>query len=81
MYVANPLNVICAYNATKTAKGEYDASVKEEESQPHTTGSVFQGLRADVNGCVSGQYEALFDILFDILTSGQHRFCAGVHCG
>lgn len=34
----------------KTAKDEYDASVKEDEKQPFATGSIFQGLRADLNG-------------------------------
>ncbi|PCH38307.1 hypothetical protein WOLCODRAFT_96891 [Wolfiporia cocos MD-104 SS10] len=33
-----------------TGKEEYDASKKEDEKQPGTTGSVFQGLRADIDG-------------------------------
>ncbi|KAL4253718.1 hypothetical protein ABKN59_003690 [Abortiporus biennis] len=33
-----------------TGKDEYDASRKEDESAPVNTGSIFQGLRADVDG-------------------------------
>ncbi|KAJ6495551.1 hypothetical protein C8R47DRAFT_1213045 [Mycena vitilis] len=33
-----------------TAKDEYDASKKEDEQQPFATGSIFQGLRADIDG-------------------------------
>ncbi|OBZ66504.1 hypothetical protein A0H81_13686 [Grifola frondosa] len=33
-----------------TGKDEYDASKKEDEKQPKATGSVFQGLRADLDG-------------------------------
>ncbi|GLB37239.1 putative protein of unknown function (DUF3684) [Lyophyllum shimeji] len=38
------------YELIYTAKDEYDASVKEDEQQPSTTGSIFQGLRADLDG-------------------------------
>jgi hypothetical protein len=34
----------------KTAKGEYDASLEEDARHPFATGTVFQGLRADLNG-------------------------------
>ncbi|TFK75311.1 hypothetical protein BDN72DRAFT_892280 [Pluteus cervinus] len=43
------------YELIYTAKDEYDASVKEDESQPHSTGSVFQGLRADLEGVGSAK--------------------------
>ncbi|KZT11459.1 uncharacterized protein LAESUDRAFT_720694 [Laetiporus sulphureus 93-53] len=33
-----------------TGKDEYDASKEEDEEQPEITGSVFQGLRADLDG-------------------------------
>ncbi|KDQ54066.1 hypothetical protein JAAARDRAFT_409896 [Jaapia argillacea MUCL 33604] len=33
-----------------TGKAEYDESVKEDEKYPYATGSVFQGLRADLEG-------------------------------
>ena len=39
----------------KTAKDEYDASIKEDEKQPFATGSVFQGLRADLDGSGSAR--------------------------
>ncbi len=33
-------------------KDEYDSSIKAEEDAAHGTGSVFQGLRADLEGFV-----------------------------
>jgi hypothetical protein len=42
-------------NDFKTAKDEYDASIKEDEKQPFSTGSVFQGLRADLDGSGSAR--------------------------
>ncbi|PPQ89567.1 hypothetical protein CVT25_012239 [Psilocybe cyanescens] len=33
-----------------TAKDEYDSSLEEEAKQPEATGSIFQGLRADLDG-------------------------------
>ncbi|KAF5386054.1 hypothetical protein D9615_002424 [Tricholomella constricta] len=38
------------YELIYTAKDEYDASKKEDEQQPSATGSIFQGLRADLDG-------------------------------
>ncbi|RDB24786.1 hypothetical protein Hypma_008085 [Hypsizygus marmoreus] len=38
------------YELIYTAKDEYDASKKEDEQQPFATGSIFQGLRADLDG-------------------------------
>ncbi|KAI0646791.1 hypothetical protein C8Q79DRAFT_956470 [Trametes meyenii] len=38
------------YELIYTGKAEYDASKSEDEKQGRTTGSVFQGLRADVDG-------------------------------
>jgi hypothetical protein len=38
------------YELIYTGKDEYDASRKEDETQTQTTGSVFQGLRADLEG-------------------------------
>lgn len=38
------------YELIYTAKDEYDASIKEDEQQPSATGSIFQGLRADLDG-------------------------------
>ncbi|TFY51778.1 hypothetical protein EVJ58_g10387 [Rhodofomes roseus] len=37
-----------------TGKDEYDASKKDDEKQPEKTGSVFQGLRADIEGQTTG---------------------------
>ncbi|KAJ7188459.1 hypothetical protein C8R46DRAFT_1171527 [Mycena filopes] len=38
------------YELIYTAKDEYDASKNEDEQQPFATGSIFQGLRADIEG-------------------------------
>jgi hypothetical protein len=38
---------------SQTGKDEYDASVKAEEKAAYAIGSVFQGLRADLEGFVS----------------------------
>jgi hypothetical protein len=40
------------YELIYTAKDEYDASKKEDEQQSFATGSIFQGLRADIEGFV-----------------------------
>ncbi|KAJ7039263.1 hypothetical protein C8F04DRAFT_1087709 [Mycena alexandri] len=45
----NPPNKV-KYELIYTAKDEYDASKKEDEQQPFATGSIFQGLRADIEG-------------------------------
>ncbi|KAG6878539.1 hypothetical protein C0993_004437 [Termitomyces sp. T159_Od127] len=45
----NPPNRL-KYELIYTAKDEYDASKREEEQQPAATGSIFQGLRADLEG-------------------------------
>ena len=37
----------------QTGKSEYDASVQEDDELKTGAGSVFQGLRADLEGCVS----------------------------
>ena len=34
----------------QTGKNEYDASKSEDAKHGRTTGSVFQGLRADIDG-------------------------------
>ncbi|KAH7929282.1 hypothetical protein BV22DRAFT_1081369, partial [Leucogyrophana mollusca] len=39
-----------SYSLIYTGKDEYDNSVLEEKKQPLSSGSVFQGLRADLNG-------------------------------
>ncbi|EIN13823.1 hypothetical protein PUNSTDRAFT_117488 [Punctularia strigosozonata HHB-11173 SS5] len=38
------------YELIYTGKDEYDASKKEDDAQTQTSGSVFQGLRADLEG-------------------------------
>ncbi|KAN0125288.1 Protein of unknown function (DUF3684) domain containing protein [Lactarius tabidus] len=43
------------YELIYTGKDEYDASVKAEERTAYTTGSVFQGLRADLEGTGSAR--------------------------
>ncbi|KAJ7078918.1 hypothetical protein B0H15DRAFT_859732 [Mycena belliarum] len=43
------------YQLIYTAKDEYDASKKEDEQQPFATGSIFQGLRADIEGAGSAR--------------------------
>ncbi|KAG6862294.1 hypothetical protein C0995_015991 [Termitomyces sp. Mi166 len=45
----NPPNKL-KYELIYTAKDEYDASKREEEQQPAAMGSIFQGLRADLEG-------------------------------
>lgn len=39
-----------AYKLIYTAKDEYDASLKEDECNSGPSGSIFQGLRADLDG-------------------------------
>jgi len=41
----------------QTGKDEYDSSVKAEEKATFATGSVFQGLRADLEGFVPSRRE------------------------
>ncbi|KAH9061942.1 hypothetical protein EDB87DRAFT_1682606 [Lactarius vividus] len=41
------------YQLTYMEKDEYDSSVKAEERATHATGSVFRGLRADLEGQVA----------------------------
>ncbi|KAJ7647485.1 hypothetical protein FB45DRAFT_893565 [Roridomyces roridus] len=43
------------YELIYTAKDEYDASKKEDEQQTFATGSIFQGLRADIEGTGSAR--------------------------
>ncbi|KIP09762.1 hypothetical protein PHLGIDRAFT_102310 [Phlebiopsis gigantea 11061_1 CR5-6] len=43
------------YELIYTGKDEYDASKKEDERSPQGTGSVFQGLRADIDGAGSAR--------------------------
>ncbi|KAI0267320.1 hypothetical protein BC834DRAFT_981543 [Gloeopeniophorella convolvens] len=43
------------YELIYTGKDEYDASVKEEQKAAYATGSVFQGLRADLEGAGSAR--------------------------
>ncbi|KAF7362040.1 hypothetical protein MVEN_00549400 [Mycena venus] len=50
----NPPNKV-KYQLIYTAKDEYDASKKEDEQQPFATGSIFQGLRADIEGTGSAR--------------------------
>lgn len=45
----NPPNHL-NYSLIYTGKDEYNVSVEEEKNQPVSCGSVFQGLRADLNG-------------------------------
>ncbi|KAG1807427.1 uncharacterized protein BJ212DRAFT_1449281 [Suillus subaureus] len=45
----NPPNHL-NYSLIYTGKDEYNVSIEEEKSQPVSCGSVFQGLRADLNG-------------------------------
>lgn len=45
----NPPNHL-NYSLIYTGKDEYNVSLDEEKSQPVSSGSVFQGLRADLNG-------------------------------
>ncbi|KAJ2913257.1 hypothetical protein MD484_g7175, partial [Candolleomyces efflorescens] len=37
-------------NVAKTGKRQYDASIQEDSIYPSSTGSIFQGLRADLEG-------------------------------
>ncbi|KAJ7129825.1 hypothetical protein C8R43DRAFT_1026002 [Mycena crocata] len=50
----NPPNKV-KYELIYTAKDEYDASKREDEQQPFATGSIFQGLRADIEGTGSAR--------------------------
>jgi hypothetical protein len=44
---------ISVLSFAQTGKEEYDSSVKAEEEAAYATGSVFQGLRADLEGFVA----------------------------
>jgi hypothetical protein len=44
---------ISVLSLVQTGKDEWDSSVKAEEEAAYATGSVFQGLRADLEGFVS----------------------------
>jgi hypothetical protein len=44
---------ISVLSFTQTGKEEYDSSVKAEDEGAYATGSVFQGLRADLEGFVA----------------------------
>jgi hypothetical protein len=59
----------------KTAKDEYDASIKEDENQPFATGSVFQGLRADLEGSGSARIfiVRIYSVFRGDLMSIPHR--------
>ncbi|KAF9653296.1 hypothetical protein BDM02DRAFT_3177637 [Thelephora ganbajun] len=43
------------YQLIYTGRGEYDASKKEDSAQPYGTGSILQGLRADLDGSGSAR--------------------------
>ncbi|KAG7090828.1 hypothetical protein E1B28_009910 [Marasmius oreades] len=43
------------YDLIYTAKDQYDASKQEDEAIPFATGSIFQGLRADLEGTRAGR--------------------------
>ncbi|KZT22896.1 hypothetical protein NEOLEDRAFT_1137233 [Neolentinus lepideus HHB14362 ss-1] len=43
------------YELIYTGKDEYDESKKEDDKYPYTTGSIFQGLRADLDGSGSAR--------------------------
>lgn len=45
----------------QTAKDEYDASKKDDDKQTFSTGSIFQGLRADLDGYVFVEYSLSCD--------------------
>ncbi|SRR6266567_3557505 len=55
MWVLLSLNVSpkSVLTSAQTGKDQYDSSVKEEEKAAYATGSVFQGLRADLEGFVT----------------------------
>jgi hypothetical protein len=44
--------MISVLSFAQTGKEEYDSSVKAEKEAAYATGSVFQGLRADLKGFV-----------------------------
>ena len=63
----------------KTGKDEYDSSVKAEEKAAYATGSVFQGLRADLEGFVpSRRVNSIADLLNR--TGSARVFIVSVHC-
>ncbi len=41
------------HTVPQTGKEEYDLSISVEKNAAHATGSVFQGLRADLEGFVA----------------------------
>ena len=44
---------ISVLSSAQTGKEEYDSSVKAEEETAYATGTVFQGLRVDLEGFVA----------------------------
>jgi hypothetical protein len=62
----------------KTGKDEYDSSVKAEEKAAYATGSVFQGLRADLEGFVAlPRVNSIVDLLNR--TGSARVFIVSVH--
>ena len=53
------LNLVLIF--AQTGKDEYDSSVNAEEEAAHATGSVFQGLRADLEGLVAHHSEYCYN--------------------
>jgi Protein of unknown function (DUF3684) len=55
IYVSFFSSLVCVqsgFTSLQTAKDEYNASQKDYEKQTFATGSIFQGLRADLDGYV-----------------------------
>jgi len=63
----------------QTGKDEYDSSVKAEEEAEHSTGSVFQGLRADLEGFVTS---LRVNVIIDLTnrTGSTRVFIVSVNC-
>ena len=50
MFNTKPNTLTLTRFLIKTGKSEYDASIQEDAKFPSSTGSIFQGLRADIEG-------------------------------
>ena len=61
----------------QTGKDEYDSSKKEDETQHKATGTVFQGLRADIDGYVWTYYNVLRPKLTCYSMGSAHIFIVG----
>ena len=70
---------ISVLSFVQTGKEEYDSCIKAEEEAAYPTGSVFQGLRADLEGFVTSlRVKVIIDPLNR--TGSTRVFIVSVRC-